>query len=111
MTSPLLNRYMRIETLLQQQLAPVFMDLLDESANHRVPKGAESHFKLTLVSAVFKGLSRVERHRVVNTLLMPEMKTGLHALSLALYSPEEWEKNPKSHSTPPCQHKSSSASS
>lgn len=110
MTSPTPSRYTRMHSLLQQQFEPVFMDLLDESVNHRVPEGAESHFKLTLVSALFKGLSRMARHRSVNLLLMPEMKTGLHALSLALYTPEEWAAQPKPHSTPPCQHKSQSTS-
>lgn len=112
MTIPTIpNRYMRMYTLLQRHFTPVHIDLVDESSNHRVPQGSESHFKLTLVSAIFKGLSRIERHRCVTNLLVSEMKTGLHALSLALYSPEEWATHPSAHMTPPCQHQPKSISS
>lgn len=105
MSSPSLNRQARMQALLQKQFTPQFIDLNNESHQHQVPQGSESHFKLTLVSTQFSGCSRVERHRLVNTLLLPEMNTGLHALSLALYSPEEWAKHPSKLETPPCQHK------
>ncbi len=99
------TRFSRITTSLQQHFAPQFIELVDESYKHQVPEGSESHFKLTLVSSHFNSLTRIERHRMVNTVLSPEMETGLHALSLALYTPEEWAKHPNTHSTPPCQHK------
>lgn len=75
---------------------PDHIDLSDEShkhighAGHR-PDG-ESHFHLELVSAAFHGKSRVERQRLVYTLLADELKERVHALSLRLSSPEEYKK-------------------
>lgn len=104
MPTPISTRSARMQALLEQQLTPVWLELLNESSKHRVPDGSESHFKLTLVSSQFTGLSRIERHRLVNQLFNTERETGLHALSLHLYSPEEWAKHPAPPPTPPCHH-------
>jgi BolA protein len=98
------TRSTRIQTLVQHHFEPVFLDIENESYKHQVPTGSESHFKLTVVSEKFKGLHRIERHRCIQELLSEERKTGLHALSLALYTPEEWAQHPQKHATPPCQH-------
>ncbi|MCX7090115.1 MAG: BolA family transcriptional regulator [Legionellales bacterium] len=99
------SRQARIQAILEQHFTSQFLDLSNVSHQHQVPEGSESHFKLTLVATQFNGHNRIERHRMVNTLLLPEMNSGLHALSLALYSPEEWAKHPEQLQTPPCQHK------
>ncbi|MGI9323235.1 MAG: BolA family protein [Pseudomonadales bacterium] len=39
---------------------------MNESGNHNVPPGSESHFKLVLVSSEFDGKPLVQRHRLVN---------------------------------------------
>ena len=106
MSSQSANRYTRIHAMLLQKFAPLFIDLVDESYKHQVPNGAESHFKLTLVSTEFKGKTRIERHRLVTDVLGSERQNGLHALGLALYSPEEWAIQPNPLVTPQCQHKS-----
>ena len=99
-----MTRKKRLHDALSTTLLPVFLDIEDESSNHRRP-GVETHFKITLVSEQFKNTSRIARHRQVNTLANNEFKTGLHALSLHLYTPEEWEKrgNPAPKS-PNCHH-------
>lgn len=98
-----MQRFERINQLLSQALEPVFLEILDESGNHSVPEGSESHFKVTLVSACFATDSRVARHRRVNHLLAHEFDQGLHALSLHLYTPEEWEvRARKSMESPLC---------
>jgi BolA family transcriptional regulator, general stress-responsive regulator len=86
-----MSRKERIEEQLNLNLSPAFLNVEDESGNHHVPEGAQTHFKVTAVSAQFKELSRVARHRLVNDLLKAEFATGLHALSLHLYTAEEWE--------------------
>jgi stress-induced morphogen len=49
-------------------------------------------FAVALVSPSFTGKSAIQRHRLVNSLLKEEFDTmGLHALSLRLKTPEEWE--------------------
>lgn len=69
------------------------MSLEDESAKHVGHAGArpggETHYRLTLVSAAFDGLSRVARQRLVYGALGEEFDTGLHALSLDLKTPSE----------------------
>ena len=88
-----MNRAARIETLLRDQLAPVILQIEDESAKHAGHAGAgaggETHYNVLVVSDRFAGLGRVARHRLVNAALAPEFGTGLHALSLTLKAPEE----------------------
>ena len=43
------------------------------------PAGAESHFAVTAVGAVFAEHSRIARHRLVNKLLQSEFDCGMHA--------------------------------
>ncbi len=42
-----------------------------------------------LVSPAFAGMSRIERHRAVNTLLADELKGGVHALAIEPAAPGE----------------------
>ncbi len=49
---------------------------------HSVPKGSETHFKVVVISDMFKDKSLLERHRTVNQLLDDELKNGVHALSI-----------------------------
>ena len=78
---------------LNAQLAPVFLDVVDESALHAGHSGArpegETHFRLDVVSEAFAGKSRVERHRLVNGLLDEAFKRGLHALAVRARTPAE----------------------
>jgi BolA protein len=99
-----MSRKVRMQARLQE-LAPIFFQVEDESAHHHVPEAAESHFKVIVVSNKFSGLKQILRHRMVNKLLEfeKEFALGLHALSLHLYTPEEWEASGKSIlKSPPC---------
>lgn len=52
-----------------------------------------SDFAVSLVSNAFTGKTQIARHRLVNGLLKDEFDNhGLHALSLRLKTPEEWER-------------------
>ena len=88
-----LSRASRIETRLRAAFTPVHFVLTDESALHAGHAGAspggETHYRLSLASAAFEGLSRVARQRLVYTELREEFETGLHALSLDLKTPAE----------------------
>lgn len=87
-----MTRKQRIEEKLTQALQPSLLTVEDESIRHHVPKGAETHFKVTAVSSHFTALTRIQRHKLVNQLLNEEFNLGLHALSLHLYTAEEWGK-------------------
>lgn len=95
----------QIVAKLQQDFEPTHLDVINESHMHRVPPHSQTHFKVTLVTPVFAGLSRIQRHRSVNKVLAAELDTHIHALGLHLYTPEEWEKVDASPKSPPCANK------
>lgn len=84
-----MNRKQRIEQALRIGLEPVELDVEDESRNHSVPEGAETHFNVMVVTSAFESLGRVDRHRRVHELLREELQGGLHALTLTLLTPAE----------------------
>lgn len=81
----------RIEKQLNQELSPHYLSVEDESKNHHVPEGAQTHFKIVAVSTRFNNMTRINRHRMINSLLAEEFHNGLHALSMHLYTESEWE--------------------
>ncbi|MDZ7652203.1 MAG: BolA family protein [Burkholderiaceae bacterium] len=75
-----------------QALAPLLLQIEDESAQHAGHEGAKSgggHYRMRLVSARFRGLSRVARHRLVYDALDSLMRREIHALAMTLHSPDE----------------------
>ncbi|MCB0412594.1 MAG: BolA family transcriptional regulator [Bdellovibrionales bacterium] len=86
------SRQSRLEHLLRAEFQPVFLNVINESHSHSVPENSETHFRVELVSKTFKDLGRLARSRKVHVLVAEEFAEGLHALSLQLYTPEEWEK-------------------
>ena len=98
-----MSRAQRIHDGLVAALAPLVLELVNESRMHSVPPGSETHFKVIVVSDSFVGRSLVERHRTVHAVLADELSHGLHALSIHAFSPAEWQRRggvvPKS---PPC---------
>lgn len=79
-----------IEHKLNESLQPLVLNVENESDQHAGP-ATESHFKVTLVSDAFDGLTPVKRHQKVYRLLNEEMQGPVHALALHLYSPGEWQ--------------------
>ena len=45
--------------------------------------GDDNHWKVTVTSAAFAGLSRVAQHRMVNAAFGSDLGTTLHALAVA----------------------------
>jgi BolA protein len=74
-------------------LSPSRLDLVDQSHQHighagHAPRG-ESHFALTIESAAFAGLNRVERQRKVYAALGDLMRERVHALTIKAAAPGE----------------------
>ena len=88
-----MDRQARMAAVLTQALAPMRMEIEDESARHAGHSGAspagETHYRIAIVSESFTDLSRVQRSRLVHDVLGVEFQAGLHALSLKLRSPRE----------------------
>ena len=64
----------------------------DESHLHAGHAGAASgggHFKLTIISQDFKGLSPVARHRAVYAALNKHIPQEIHALTIIAKTPDE----------------------
>ena len=79
-----------IENKLNDDLNPWFLEVVNESPNHNVPDGAESHFKIIVVSEKFIDFRAVKRHQLIYTILNEEMKK-IHAIAIHPYTPEEWK--------------------
>ena len=98
-----MTRAERIETTLADGIALEHIEVIDESGNHSVPDGAESHFKVVAVSEEFIEKTRIARHRAINGLLQPEFDGGMHALAVHAYTLEEWRARfGEAPLSPPC---------
>jgi BolA protein len=89
------GRIDRLRAAIERGFAPEQLEIEDESARHaghagvRGVVGGETHYAVLVVSQAFRGLSRVERSRLVHEALAAEFAGGLHALSLTLRTPDE----------------------
>ncbi|MDE0092633.1 MAG: BolA family transcriptional regulator [Oligoflexia bacterium] len=102
---------MTIQSLLEEQLReglnPVLLKVINESPNHNVPEGSESHFHVLIVSEKFSGLNLLKRHQMVYQLVAKELKEKIHAFSQKTLTPEEFEeRGGVLPSSPPCVKKS-----
>ena len=86
-----MNTVERIREALSNALSPQAIEVVDESGKHvghrgHIP-GKTTHVRVRIVADAFRGKSRIERHRMVNELLAPEIADGLHALALEAHPP------------------------
>src|SRR6056297_3505602 len=79
-----------IETKLNDAFDARVLQVENESHKHSVPPNSETHFKVTLVSPAFEGQMKVRRHQAIYEVLSEELAGSVHALSLHLYTPDEW---------------------
>lgn len=49
-----------IQNKLTEKLEPSHLEIINESYMHNVPKGAETHFKVVVVSEKFSGLPLIK---------------------------------------------------
>lgn len=80
-----------IEQALHASLAPLALQVSDDSAAHAGHAGAREgrHFSVRITSTRFNGLSRVARHRLVYDSLRPLIARGIHALAIDARAPDE----------------------
>lgn len=89
----------RDERILQalQALQPIDIHLKNDSqkhAGHTQHLGGagftgDTHYKLIIVSDLFRDKSRIDRQRLVMDLLRDEFQSGLHALEIKARAPGE----------------------
>ena len=75
---------------LKDALSPQHLAVEDVSHHHAGHagwrEGGGTHFTVTITAAAFAGKSRVQQHRLVNTILADELASAIHALELHLSS-------------------------
>ena len=89
-TAPIADQ---ITARLTAALAPTHLHVSNDSASHAGHMGddgtGESHFSVTIESAAFSGVSRVQRQRMVNTALADLLRDRIHALAIKARAPDE----------------------
>ena len=80
-----------IHSILQDELLPEYLEVVNESSQHNVPPNSESHFKVVIVSSAFDEKSRIQRHQMINAILKDALKGPIHALSIQAHTVAEWE--------------------
>jgi BolA protein len=91
---PRLNpaRIERMRVLLERALAPLALEIRDDShrhAGHAGARGGQGHYGVDIVSAAFAGKPPLARHRLVYAALGELMQTDIHALAIRARAPDE----------------------
>ena len=86
-----MTRYDTIRERLTTTLAPIQLQLQDDSHLHAGHAGAKQggHYTVRIVSSKFFGLRPMARHQLVYSSLGNLMNTDIHALSITALSPDE----------------------
>ena len=86
------QRVAAIRAALEAALAPVSLQVEDDSHRHAGHAGARDgrgHFRVDVVSESFDGLNPMARHRAVYAAVGELMTTDIHALSIRARTPGE----------------------
>jgi len=82
-----------IEMRLSADLAPLSLNVINDSASHHGHAGddgsGESHFTVEIEASAFAGQSRLNRQRLVNKALGDMMRDKVHALVIKAKAPGE----------------------
>ena len=72
-----------IKKMLTLNINVIELSLIDETHKHAGhPQSSGGHFKLHIVSDDFDGMSLIERHRLIYSVLGDMIKKEIHALSI-----------------------------
>lgn len=74
-----------IRQALEEALCPHHLEIVDESHLHIGHDGAKNgggHYSVTIVSDMFSGQSRINRHRMVNKATKHLFGSDIHALRI-----------------------------
>ncbi|CAG2170211.1 unnamed protein product [Oppiella nova] len=80
----------------------MYMNVMNESHKHNVPKGSETHFRVVIVSPQFESLTSLKRHRLVNEALRQELDANIHALAIQALTPDQWSHEQSVNESPTC---------
>lgn len=82
-----------IVTKLKQQLSPLYLEVINESAQHagHAHGATDSHFLVVIVCSSFEGIRQVARHQKIYGALAELMDNPIHALAINSFSATEWQ--------------------
>ena len=84
----------KIEQLLKQKLSASYVEVVDDSDQHKghvgAAEGGNTHFSILVVSDQFEGKGLVQRHRLVYDILKNHISQGIHALAIKAYTTKEY---------------------
>ncbi len=86
------DREALIRRELEKHFQPTELLIKDQSqlhAGHAGARDGKGHFDVTIVSAAFDGVNRLQRHRMVYDALSQLIETDIHALRIKAYAPSE----------------------
>jgi len=87
---------------LSSEFEPSFLSVVNESHMHSVPENSETHFKIVVVSNKYQNMRLVKRHQSVYGLLPDLLQNPIHALSMHLFTEQEWKKDSTVQDSPNC---------
>jgi len=84
----------QIEENLRRDLAPLHLEVLDDSAAHAGHVGVMvqggGHFRILCVSEAFEGKSLVDQHRLIHGAVGYPMNGAIHALEIKTVPASRW---------------------
>jgi BolA protein len=81
------QRIALIRERLQQAFAPEYLEIIDDSEQHKGHKGAEGgagHYTVVIHAAYFANQSRVTAHREIYRVLNDLIPEQIHALKISI---------------------------
>jgi BolA protein len=84
------TRGQRLRERLVTRFAPLELNIEDESHRHAGHAGAaqgHGHYRVRIVSEVFRDLPTVARHRLIYAALDDMLRTDIHALAIEALPP------------------------
>ncbi len=97
-----MSREATLRSALEEHLDPIELRVTNESSQHNVPPNSETHFRVLVVSQRFESKNRLARHRAVHQAVGEELESGLHALAIDAWTPQEWEERAQPSQSPEC---------
>merc|ERR1719160_1465895 len=86
-------------TITSSDLQPEHLEVVNESHGKITD---ESHFHVFVVSKGFEGKRLIQRHRLVNDLLMKDGSLPFHSLRITPRTPDQWAKDKAVPAAPKC---------
>lgn len=86
------TREARLKEALVAAFDPVSLEIRDDSHRHAGHAGARDgrgHFKVSIVSRVFAGMTPLQKHRAVYAAVGSMMETDIHALQIDAKAPDQ----------------------